>query len=426
MSIRTRMTLSMLSAAALIIPVVVLAVFYIRWMNTSVNRIADQDIELMHIGDQISLNFAQARKGEKNFLLYGDSVYLAESHTALEDIAELCSQGRRLDPDLATRFDAIVRHTATYRHLADSLISLPQPEPRRVILPGLDRLRKLHQNLLDAAASAQDTVRRDSLLATAARLAAETALPIPGGLTGRTLNDTIRALQTAVSAETDSITVHARQRVLRHRHRARLLAAWGQRNILTVLFIVLVLLAWLIVTLPRKAVLPIKRIVNALRRAEQGDLNIRIKPGTRDELGDLTQRLNRVFARLQAFDERKKNRILHLERRFRLLINDIAEGVLVVDRTPNVVLANKAVEPLLGCRASEASGKPLKTFSSLDFLNEPLERVLAGATSHQTCDILSELPGSVVCIEALRDEAGKVTGALVVITRPEKPEQPVS
>ena len=37
-------------------------------------------------------------------------------------------------------------------------------------------------------------------------------------------------------------------------------------------------------------------------------------------------------------------------------------------------------------------------------------------------DCRSRWTGSVVCIEALRDPAGKVTGALIVISHPERPK----
>jgi len=410
------MALGMLIAAALIIPVVLLSLFYIRSMNFAVSRIVDQDIELMHIADEVDLELARARRDEKNFQLYRDSVYLRKSHAALDHIGQLCADGRELDASLGRHFDAIVSLTGIYRALADSLVSLPLPEaPARVVFPSLSRLREHHRGLLEAAGAASNAAERDSLLLAAAQLAGEISWP---GLGGRTINDSIASLQSAVSARTDSVGDQARTRVFDNRKRARTLAAWGQRNIATVLLIVLVVLVWLVVTLPNRAVLPVKRIVNALRRVEEGDLDVRIKVRSRDELGELARQLNRSFARLSEFDERKVNRILHLERRFRLLINDISEGVLVVDRVPNIVLANAPMEGLLGCTTKEAVGRRFDGFVRLTFLKEPLERVLAGSTSQQTCDVVPELPGSTVCIEALRDRSGNVTGALLVISRP--------
>jgi nitrogen fixation/metabolism regulation signal transduction histidine kinase len=419
-TIRGRMALSMLYAAALILPAVIISLFYIRRMNAAVGRIVNQDIELMHIADRISLEFLEARRGEKNFLLYGDTTYLLESMSSLRSVSRLCADGRRLDPALTVRFDSVCELTSAYGMLTDSMFRLPRPDGGGVVItPDLSELRTHYESLLRAASETEDEAGRDSLRAAAARIAGEISVPIPGY---RAVNDSIRTLQVAMGAQTDSIIGHARRRVVQHRDRARQLATWGQRNILTVLLLVVIVLVWLIVILPRRAVLPIKRISNALRRVEEGNLDIRIQLRSRDELGQLARQLNRAFGYLREFDARKVSRILQLEKRFKLLVNDISEGVIVTDRTPNIIIANPAVEELLDTKASEAQGKRLRDFPVVEFVMEPLEKVLAGSTSHQTCDILPEMPGSVVCIEALRDPAGKVTGALIVISHPQKPQ----
>ncbi|MBN2538118.1 HAMP domain-containing protein [candidate division WOR-3 bacterium] len=420
-SIRARMALAMLAAAALTIPVVLLSLLYLRRMNAAVGRIVNEDIELMHVADRVTLEFAGARRDEKNFLLYRDSIYLRQNHAALERIVQLADTGRRLDPSFASGFDRVLAGVAAYRALVDSLVGLPQGEPpERLLLPDLQTLRRHHESLLRAAAESPAPAERDSLIAAAARLAPDIIWPAGGG---RSLNDSIVSLQAAIENETEAISGRARDRVRGNRDRARTLAAWGQRNIISALLLVLVVLVWLVVTLPRRAVTPIKRILNALQRVENGDLDVRVKVSTRDEIGELARGLNRALARLSDFDNRKKNRILHLEKRFRLLINDIAEAVIVVDRVPSVLLANGAAEELLGCSAGEAVGRKLSSFENLAFFEEELERVLAGSTSRQSCEIMPELPGSAICIEALRDQAGNVTGALIVITDPRPPEK---
>ncbi len=413
------MTLSMLYAAALVVPVVLLSLFYLRQMNSAVGRIVDEDIELMHLADRVSLDFLEARRSERNFLLYRDSAYLEENHRSLARIDELCIRGRAIEPGLAARFDSICTISATYRRLADSLAGMPTPEPGRARAPDLSTIRRHYESLIAAAAS--DSSARDSLLSAASRVAAGLRLELPGT---RTLDDSIRVLQAAVVAQSDSIAAGARLRVQTHRQRARQLATWGQRNIVAVLLLVLIVLTWLLFRLPRRAVLPIKRLANALRRAEDGELDLKVSLATRDELGQLAAQLNRSFARLREFDEKKVDRILQLERRFRLLIGDISEGVLVVDRTPNIVLANAAMEPLLGGRPGDALGKPLRDYSRLASLRESLERVLAGDTSSQTCELLPDMAGTAVCIEALRDRGGTVTGALIVVTRPPNRTRP--
>lgn len=423
-SIRGRIALGMFVAAALVTPVVLLSLYYIGQMNSTVQRMVSVDIELLRIGDQVSLNFLQARRNEKNFLIYEDSAYLTGSREALRRIPQLCRRGARLDPALGPLFDTISAQTRVYAALLDSLASLPAEQPGSAYRADWARLRTRHQLLLDMADATLDSARQDSLLTEATQLASELVLPLRGGPLGRIINDHIRTTEDVITSHADSITTHANQRMADNLGRVRRLSAWSQRNIITTLLVVLVIVIWLVARLPRHIVLPIKRIANALTRAEQGDLDVRITVDARDELGQLARQLNRAFANLRDFDERKVERLLLLERRFKLLGADVAEGVLVFDRKPNVIFANAAVEPLLGRPAAESVGHALAEFPLLASLVEPLERTLAGDSSRQECDILPGLPASAVCIEALTDSTGTVQAALVVITNPQTPEPP--
>ncbi|MFO7675392.1 MAG: HAMP domain-containing protein [bacterium] len=418
-SLRGRMVLAMLASAALVLPVVLISLFYIRRMNDAVTRIVREDVELIHVGDNISLGFARARRDESNFLLYRDSSYLDQSRAAVAHVVELAGRGRALVPAAAADLDAIVLLVARYQALSDTLLRIPARAGG--ITPDLARLRREHAALLGRAAAAPEGARRDSLLEEAGRLADGLTIAAPGG---RALDDSLRAIQQEIVARSESVVARALQRVESHRREARRMATWGQRNIITALLLTVIALVWLLIILPRQAVFPIKRMMNALRRAESGDLAVRVKLATGDELGQLARQLNRTLARLEEFDSGKVERILQLERRFRLLINDIAEGVLVVDRASSILAANPAMEELLGRPASEVRGRRVRACEPLGFMFEPLERVLAGSTGHQECDVLPGLPGSAVCIEALRNRGGDVVGALIVISNPRRPEVP--
>jgi nitrogen fixation/metabolism regulation signal transduction histidine kinase len=418
--IRTRIALSMLLSSALVAPVVVLSLFYITQMNRILGRVINVDVELARLSDRITLTFLDARRDEKNFLLYRDSVYLASARSGADKVIALCSDGRGLDRALAPTFDSIAGDISVYRQQLDTLAALLSPETGAGYSQGLARLRAEHQRLLELAAATADAALRDSALTAADWLAVRADVPV-SGLLGRLLNEQVRATEERLGARAGSIGEYAAARTRESQLRAQRLSTWGQRNIATALILVLVALIWLVISLPRNLVLPLKRIANALGRAERGELDVRVTVQGRDELDQLARQVNRVFARLREVDGRKTGHIQLLELRFRVLAADIAEGVLVFDRTPNVVFANAAVEPLLGSPASEARGHALSEFPNLAFLADPVEDTLSGASGHQECDILPGLPFSAVCIEALRDNTGSVAGALVIITNPAPP-----
>ncbi len=410
----------MLLSSALVAPVIILSLFYIGQMNRVLGRVINVDLELTRLGDRITLAFLDARREEKNFLLYCDTACLTSAHTGADRVTALCSEGRALDPTLTPVFDSIAGDIAIYRMQLDTMAVLLDTAAS-TYPQGLARLRAEHQRLLELAAATADTVRRDSALAAADRLATRTEVPVRG-LLGRLLNEQIKATEDRVTAHAASIGAYATDRTRENQLRAQRLSTWGQRNIATALVLVIVGLLWIVISLPRRLVLPLKRISNALGRAERGELDVHVTVHGRDELDQLARQFNRVFARIREVDGRKTNHIQLLERRFKLLAADIAEGVLVFDHTPNLVFANSAVEPLLGQPISESRGHPLAEFPNLEFLRGPVEDTLSGSGGHQECDILPGLPSSAVCIEALRDNTGSVVAAIIVITNPPAPE----
>jgi PAS domain-containing protein len=410
----------MLLASALVTPVIVLSLFYIGQMNRVLGRVINVDLELTRLGDRITVTFLDARRDEKNFLLYRDTVYLVSARSGADRVLALCSEARTLDPAVTPAFDSIAGDMAVYRMQLDTMAALLDTGAS-VYSQSLARLRAEHQRLLDLASATADTVRRDSALAAADRLATRADVPVRG-LLGRLLNEQIRATEDRVTGHAGAIGAYATARTRQSQLRAQRLSTWGQRNIATALMLVLVGLIWTVLSLPRRLVLPLKRISNALGRAERGELDVRVTVHGRDELDQLARQFNRVFASIREVDGRKTNHIQLLERRFKLLAADIAEGVLVFDHTPNLIFANSATEPLLGRPASESRGHALNEFPNLQFLRNPVEDTLSGSSAHQECGILPGLPSAAVCIEALRDNTGAVVAALVIITNPQAPE----
>ncbi|MGQ9707510.1 MAG: PAS domain-containing protein [bacterium] len=421
-SIRNRIAFGMLISAILVLPVALLALYYVSQMNNLTTILAESDTELLRIGNTINHLILQVRNAERNFLFSGDTAYLTTARIITGQIIFLSERSRQLDAELTHQFDSLLLNLANYRQLLDSL-DIPPPlhaQPRsRVWLAELKKTRNL---LLQLAQNATDPIHTESLLNAATRLSQEIEI---GELIGSARNlfyDRMNQTLNQIIESSEKITSRANQRISEHKSRVGRLYSWSQRNIITAILIFTGLLVYLISRLPGAIVLPIKRIANALTRAEQGDLNIRVQIETRDEFDTLAKQLNRVFALLRAFDERKTEHILKLQRQFSLLTKNIKEGVIVVDRSARIVHTNPAMEPLFGMKAQEAIGKSIKEFAHLTNLIPHLEQLLSGASSHQECEIIPGLPFSAFCFETIRDQNGLITGAMIIVTNPTAPE----
>ncbi|MEO0085985.1 MAG: HAMP domain-containing protein [candidate division WOR-3 bacterium] len=418
--IQTRIALGMVASALLVVPLVLVAMFYTGQMSQTASQMVATDVELLRVGHAVTFHFLEARRAERNYLIHEDTAYLAAVRAALEASLAATRRGRSLDTLLAAHCDSLLAAIETYRRLLDSLRLIPALRPDAGRTRKTEALRARHRLILQQAA--QDSAGRDSLLELAANLAQQLETAELVGTAGIALTERIRSTGDAITDLAGRISARANQRLAEHEARIRRLSAWSQRNITTVLIIMVGLVVWLVVRLPRTIVLPVKRIANALARAETGDLNVRVTPRDRDELGQLAAQLNRVFARLREVDERKSGYIQQLERRFRILTNDISEGILVFNRDAALTYANAAATPLLGIPVAEALGRKAAELPGLEPLQEQLEHVLAGAASRQECDVIPGLSADAVCLETLRDETGAVTGALAVVLNPRAPE----
>lgn len=422
MNYKHRIALAMLLSAVLVMPVALLALYYVSQMNSLTTLLAESDAEMLRVGNTIIHNFLEVRNSERNYLLSNDSIYLTAARIILDQVRLTAEKNRRLDPGLRPQFDSLLLYLCSYRQLLDSLASMPVLRPQSKPRTELVALRKELWLILEQMQSADNPGRAESLLNIASRLSQEIdRAELAGGM--RTLfYERIEKVADAVTRNAEQLKARANERIAEHKARVNRLYLWSQRNIITAILIFATLLVYFIFRLPNAIVLPVKRLANALSRAEQGDLNIRVTSDSNDELGELAKQLNRVFARLRDFDERKANQILELDKRFRLLAKSINEGVLIVDRSQRILYSNPAAEPLLGVPATEVTGKSLREFPQLADFVPHLEQLLSGAASKQECEILPHLPGSAVCFEALRDRSGIITAALIVVTNPVPPE----
>lgn len=414
----------MLITALLILPVVLLALYYVGEMNRLATVIAETDAELLRQGNIIIHHFHELRTAERNFMLTGDSQYLSTARLALNQLVARSERSRRFAPELKPQFDSLVMALRTYNLMIDSLAQFRTLRFSTTPAFELNRLWDQRRLLIEQSSTlpADAETTADSILNVISKLDQEIEFyQMLGGMQTmfhQRLTDVSRAIITLA----ESITSRANQRIAEHKARVTRLFIWSQRNIITSVLIFCCLLIYLIFTLPRAVILPLKRMANALHRVENGDFDVRITLEARDELGNLARQLNRVFVHLRELDEMKSNQIVELERRFRLLASNIKEGVLVVDRNLKIIYVNPAAEPLLGIHPAEAIGRSCAELSNLKPFLLHLQQLLSGAASHQECEIIPAFASSAVCFEALRNREGTTIAVLVIITNPAPPE----
>ena len=116
---------------------------------------------------------------------------------------------------------------------------------------------------------------------------------------------------------------------------------------------------WAGLTLASRITKPVTSLVHATNKVSAGDFNVRVTPLNDDELGILTQSFNRMASQLESNTQllEKKNKELNERRRItEAVLTGVSAGVMSLDNTGQIILANKIAKEVLGLRLNSNIG----------------------------------------------------------------------
>jgi two-component system phosphate regulon sensor histidine kinase PhoR len=125
------------------------------------------------------------------------------------------------------------------------------------------------------------------------------------------------------------------------------LAIFGAGLIATIVAILLAIL------LAEHTARPIRALTRVAERMAQGELGVRLFPTSSDEIGQLTRAFNHMADQL----EDKLTALADERAQLAAVLENMADGVLVVDEAGRVELINRAAAQLLGSPPTEALGR---------------------------------------------------------------------
>lgn len=309
-TIRAKIGWSFALIRGLLYPSVILAMVYLFWMASLVDKIAREDARLIRIAELLDVNFLEARKAEKNYALLGDRAYLDRHRESTRSLRALLEEGRRLagtETGLAGIERAVGEYLAAFEELVRQRPS-EQPargraamarriaEHQRAVEAELEAFRKLVRSR--RAYDRLDRSLRDRLATLlvemeAAAQAEEQAIPGPLFERLRRSGDEVQRLALAVAERRwQRLEVHREQAL-----RLRQTALWVIGTTLGATFGLNMFLTYL---LPRRILAPIRELVEACQRIEAEDLSVRVEEGRRDEFGDLARAFNRMVAAVRS------------------------------------------------------------------------------------------------------------------------------
>lgn len=114
--------------------------------------------------------------------------------------------------------------------------------------------------------------------------------------------------------------------------------------------------AWLI----RSFITPAELLTDRVKQIGAGKVDLKIDVLSDDEIGQLSREFNKMTERLRQYDEMNIDKILAEKRKSEVIVDSIADGLIMTDATLRVIHVNKVIADLFGIDELASIGKDLR------------------------------------------------------------------
>ena len=402
-------------AVSLSLITALVSLLYMNAMISRIRQITLKDARLVDLGRDISIKVLDARREEKNFIIYLDSTHIDQTLSIISEIASNVEQAREIAPEQIIRLDSINGLIYDYKSDIAILRKTFEEDPRA--------LSSLQRQLVDYEERLKKTVARNNLkedslpvwlsdlnilaVAATAKLSTEKA---------RLLSD-LRETTTTILALSGRIVEQAQSDLAQHSEEGVRYGFKAQRNTVTIFIITILLLAYLIVYFPRIVLLPYQRITKTLKAISKGETAFRIDDLEKSgEFTELYSSLHDAIYDLQVYNDLKTEKIVELQKQLRSTLDEIKEACLIISGGLKISYINNSTKILLSVDDSILG----KNLSDIQILWKILEESLKTGEFQRRFEINARVKRSDIrkrCITVLsfRGKQEEAPSRLIII-----------
>jgi CHASE3 domain sensor protein len=302
-SLRKRIAYSLSLVRLILVPVIVLAVYYLFRMGSIVDQIVNVDAPAVSDAQQASIEMLEARRAERNYLLLHDPSYLEINRNAVQRTQLAFDRIRQLEPDeqpvIQTATDALQIYQQQF---AAGVSALEQPGRNPT-----DRVRAVIQayerDLNEFLESAKHRNRKQILDDLRKRVdsfdlqISETVRA--GNPELQKVTDDLQAATQEIFQVTSQLESRNWARVQADHARARQLLMQAEIALSIVSAITLILSIWVSYVLPNQVIKPLISLKEAVDHAARGNFEIEFDVEGKGETVELARSLQKMFAAMR-------------------------------------------------------------------------------------------------------------------------------
>jgi NtrC-family two-component system sensor histidine kinase KinB len=166
-------------------------------------------------------------------------------------------------------------------------------------------------------------------------------------------------------------------------------AEQANRNLVLFITVAALLALGFVASVPEAAVQPLRKLNAALAHATARNFAATIPQESQDEFGQVAQSFNRMLSELREFRSSTAAELITARNRAASIVNTLDEGLLVLDESRHILLANPVMCDLLSMPPDKLVGRPASIVRLENDLLETLLRPLEAPNREQA---LAEMP----------------------------------
>ena len=133
----------------------------------------------------------------------------------------------------------------------------------------------------------------------------------------------------------------------------------AKRNLILFVTLAALLALGLVASVPEAAVQPLHKLTAALEHATERDFSASIPQESYDEFGQVARAFNRMLGQLRQYRTATTAELMTERNRAASIVNTLDEGLLLLDETRRILLANPVMCELLGMPVDRLVGRPV-------------------------------------------------------------------
>jgi NtrC-family two-component system sensor histidine kinase KinB len=126
----------------------------------------------------------------------------------------------------------------------------------------------------------------------------------------------------------------------------------------------IILTLFFVLTFPSRIVKPIRDLTDKIGAISQKDYNQKLDVNYKDEIGQLARAFNIMAAKLKDYESQQIGEILTGKQRLEALVQNMQDGIIVLDNNNKVVLANQVLAELTGINVDSIINKNISDIAA--------------------------------------------------------------